>query len=335
MGRNSRQAFTVVELLVVIAIIGVLMALLLPAVQMAREAARRMACLNNMKQIGLATKYYESSKQHLPPSRWFYPHASARPTNATDTTHALNWVHALADSLGRPDVTTDLATNAASPPTGGLGKVSGGAFKSLVCASDNSDNSDSVKAFKSSYAANSGRINAAVSGSNALDYFANGALDDRLKGSSDTFKIFQSTSGDIANGDGATNTLQFLENLDVYDWREASEEHLCGVMWEAVSSVTSQPTSSKGLNKNYDARAQGTGSPLSGSSDYARPSSQHPGGFVVCYADGSAKFMAETVDYGVFCLLMTSHGAKTKDPANPTNASPEPDWQSTKLPADF
>jgi prepilin-type N-terminal cleavage/methylation domain-containing protein/prepilin-type processing-associated H-X9-DG protein len=61
-------AFTLVELLVVIAIIGVLVALLLPAVQAAREAARRNTCKNNLKQLGLASLNYESSKKQLPPS---------------------------------------------------------------------------------------------------------------------------------------------------------------------------------------------------------------------------------------------------------------------------
>jgi prepilin-type N-terminal cleavage/methylation domain-containing protein/prepilin-type processing-associated H-X9-DG protein len=64
---NAKRGFTLVELLVVIAIIGVLVALLLPAIQAAREAARRSQCTNNMKQVGLALQNFYSAKNHFPP----------------------------------------------------------------------------------------------------------------------------------------------------------------------------------------------------------------------------------------------------------------------------
>ncbi|QEG23252.1 putative major pilin subunit [Mariniblastus fucicola] len=81
--KSSKKGFTLVELLVVIAIIGILIGMLLPAVQQVREAARRTECMNNMRQIGLASLNFESAHMHFP--------TAGTCTNAWASTATNNW----------------------------------------------------------------------------------------------------------------------------------------------------------------------------------------------------------------------------------------------------
>src|SRR5262245_2414693 len=81
--RRKRSAFTLVELLVVIAIIGILVALLLPAIQAAREAARRTQCMNGLKQLGLAAHNYMSAKKDQLPGGVFQQSNTDLPAHNT------------------------------------------------------------------------------------------------------------------------------------------------------------------------------------------------------------------------------------------------------------
>lgn len=130
--RPGKEGFTLVELLVVIAIVGVLVALLLPAVQAARESARKASCQNNLKQIGLSVASYEEGRQQLPPGGEWSPHAPTQDGGSV-------FVHLLAyleETALRDAYDAEIAQGSQAGGNAGVRRVSTLPVDVLLCPSD-------------------------------------------------------------------------------------------------------------------------------------------------------------------------------------------------------
>jgi prepilin-type N-terminal cleavage/methylation domain-containing protein len=156
--KGKRAAFTLVELLVVIAIIGILVALLLPAIQAAREAARRTQCVNNLKQLGIALHSHEGTYKRLPTGSFYtFPMDDNwfATTNRYGKRLNWNWVTATLPFMEEGAVINSfdmVRTNAADqswrPSDGAPGDANGNRYKcsstiipGLICPSDEASGS--------------------------------------------------------------------------------------------------------------------------------------------------------------------------------------------------
>lgn len=154
--RKPRMGFTLVELLVVIAIIGILIALLLPAVQAAREAARRSSCTNNLKQLGLALHMHHDRDKTFPPGHYSPPQG----TSCSNGSEATWWTYILPfleQSSAYDSINWDHGFGC-----GGNSVVRGHLFETAQCPSDRrSEGSQSAIGWsgdwvRSNYVANNG-----------------------------------------------------------------------------------------------------------------------------------------------------------------------------------
>lgn len=297
--RRRRGAFTLVELLVVIAIIGILVALLLPAVQAAREAARRMQCGNNLKQLGLALHNYHDTYKRLPPG-WCMSRGGAAPANG-DNYAQWGWTTMVLPFIEQTSLHNSLNSNlihmeqaVADATIGPLMRQPVPAFR---CPSDVAPRTNTGRQF--TQATN----NLPVATSN---YIGNHSSVGMFPTNAERFGIF---TEDIGTGladilDGTSNTIAIGERRWQY---KATSGNICtalaavvfGVRHHGTAVAPGNPTEAcdqvalgnPRLNYNYASSAC-----MNNAAARRGFSSMHPGGALFGLADGSTQFISETID---------------------------------------
>ncbi len=274
-GTLPRTAFTLVELLVVIAIIGVLVALLLPAVQAAREAARRTSCLNNLVQIGLALHNYEFHFEALPPG---VTNPAGPIRNEAQGNHT-SWIVNILPYMEQNALSSryDFAAGAYG---GANAPVRAAAISSIVCPSDPTPHmSESKNVARTSYAGcHHGQEVPIDSDNNGLLF-----LNSHIR-YSDMF-------------DGSSMTLLIAEKL--------SEKEDLG--WVSGTRATLRNTSSiergGAMFANQGMGPMNTEPEQPGSLFVGGLGSYHPGGINAGLADGSTRFLSQQIEKEVLKQL--------------------------------
>ena len=320
------RGFTLVELLVVIAIIGILIALLLPAVQAAREAARRSQCTNNLKQLGLALHNYHDTFQQFPPAGFDYGWSSdANGNYEQDTpgklyknhsslTHLLPFIEqqAIYDRFNFTQASCAYSRNTKSPMAGdpiasGNAALAGTRITAFFCPSDSGEVlSSSGGAYGPAEGYRGVKTNYDFSVDNAdrayFNYWKRRNLKDRFMFSENTDAKFSSVL------DGTSNTVAMAETL-----RTVADGHcpawayrgwvMTGIDLGYGINVTDIPATwtwvSDMASYKFRLRTWGTGGSL------------HPGGLNACLADGSVRFISDTTPVPILQAISTMAGGET------------------------
>jgi len=293
----ARRGFTLIELLVVIAIIAVLISLLLPAVQSAREAARRAQCINNLKQLALASHNYISSNNVLPQGiQWQYDPNSQQYWSSgsflvplmqyTEQQPLFNAVNFNINMWNAPNTT-----------------ISGAGISTLWCPSDGiisnlyvypagagALDNVTLPMHYSSYGANAGEWfteSDPQSNANGLIFLSSHVgIAEITDGTSNTLLMAERAHGKYTNGQNGTSNDQQSWNW----WTSGNygDTMFC-TMWPINPfNKIAQLTYNDGVN--------GAGSMDGGANGWvAAASSFHPGGANFAFADGSVKFLKESI----------------------------------------
>lgn len=312
---DARRGFTLVELLVVIAIIGILVGLLLPAVQAAREAARRMQCSNNLKQLGLGILNYESAHKRLPAGR--ISPACLNTTNTANATRPAQNIHGLATLLPYMeqtalysqfnwrapfgDYTRGPALAVPSAYASGNAKLAAAVIPGFRCPSDGGPDKIIIPTVNRIYAPQLAADNTIQASKTCYDFITNAA-------GLNTYNYWKIVSTDTRNSfgensfatlasmtDGTSNTLAMGEQtLDLINGVTSGWSFI-GWVSNGIDPVGKFNTTfpATGLNVwKYNVSALRPGARAS----WYNAASLHPGGVHFVYGDGSVHFISQTID---------------------------------------
>ncbi|MBI1247855.1 DUF1559 domain-containing protein [bacterium] len=333
---NSRRGFTLVELLVVIAIIGVLIALLLPAVQQAREAARRIQCNNQLKQLGLAMQNYHDTYNKLP-----FNAASFSTSSPSVFIRLLPFMEQRAayEQLNWTNVGSGaFIANNANGGSGALNPLAKLRVDMLNCPSSPLPNVDTAYGCQlTSYCGITGTTETWNQSSGAMNYYTNvtGGSTSTSVPSTPLAECYNGVIVPVGNGstaiglqsitDGTSNTMSFSECSNYF--YNSSHQRLTlspplrtsqgnpsgnhGGAWDGGIPGTSYNVTTITItlgSPNYGGINSiiGSGVPTYGSSN-GQPAipltSAHPGGVLSALCDGSVQFLSETISAQVLISL--------------------------------